>query len=67
MAVSRNPAFPVVIDEELISEWEVFILPMSQVGNEGKYSKDMNTQPSTWHNFRDQKQRTRLEWELTLA
>ena len=22
---------------------------------------------STWHNFRDQKQRTRLEWELTLA
>lgn len=42
MAVSRNPAFLVVIDE-LISKWEVFILPMSQVGNEGKYNKDMNS------------------------
>lgn len=43
MAVSRNPAFLVVIDE-LISKWEVFILPMSQRdGNEGKYNKDMNS------------------------
>ena len=44
MAVSRNSASPVVIDEELhISEWEVFILPMSEVCSEGKYNKGRNT------------------------